>query len=299
MLPTTSRNTLSNVLEYNGELFLFDCGENTQIQIKKAKLSIGKISKIFISHFHGDHTNGLSGLLQTLSNTQDVTNVEIHGPKNTKKYIYHILNSSIFKPSYELKIFEHIPQKGEIKQIIKTGNYSINCAKLSHSVPCLGYSFIENDTINVYTEKLKEYKIDKDIEKILKLKHGQDIEINNEKVKNSKLTYLKKGIKVSFVFDTRPCKEISLLVKNSDYLIMEATFNYKQHFSKAQEFDHMSALETAQIANDNNIDNLIITHFSQRYKDIDELEEEAKEVFENTTSAFDLMKINLKNKKTN
>jgi len=293
MVPTKARNHLSVALEYNGNIMLFDCGEGTQLQIKKMKLPIGKIRKIFISHWHGDHTLGLGGLIQTLTNTQGVEKIEIHGPIKTKTFIDNIIKSSIFEMKIKIDVFEHKPKENEILKILETNEYEINIAKLKHSVPCIAYSFKEKDTLNVDKEKAKELGLENS-PMLARIKMGLPIEIKGKQIKPQDLTYNKPGKKISFVFDTRPCPEINLLVENSNYLVMEATFIYKLHANKAEEFDHMSAKETAIIARENNVENLIITHFSQRYKDTKDIEAEAKEEFENTTSTEDLMTLKIK-----
>jgi len=293
MQPTKERSHISNALFYEGEIFIFDCGENTQLQIKKAKLPIGSITKIFISHWHGDHTLGLNGLMQTLSNTENFKYLEIHGPPQSKKFISHMIKSTIFKPKFEYKIFEYKLNDTQIKKIVDNEKYEIFTTKLNHSVPCLGYSFVEKNTINLDKKKLIDLKIEKDIKKLTDLKKGLDIKILDKNYKNKFFTYIKKGVKICFVFDTRPCKNIDKLILNADYLIMEATFLYKTHKKKAIDYDHMSSFETAKIAKKNKVKTLIITHFSQRYNG-DELLEEAKKVFENTIQAKDLLRIMIK-----
>ena len=293
MVPTKERNHIATALEYEGNVFLFDCGENTQLQIKKAKVPMGKVRKIFLSHWHGDHVVGLPGLLMTLGNTDGVEKIEIHGPKKTKDYIYHMRRACIFDAKINLEVHEHNPKKGEIVNIIDNNKYEINIAKLNHSVPCIAYSFKEKDSLNIDKVKAAELKLENS-PKLAQLKEGIDIEHEGKKIKAKDVTYLKQGKKISFVFDTRPCKEIDMLVKDSDYLVMEATFIYATHAHKAEEYDHMSARETAEIAAHNNVKNLVITHFSQRYKDISEIEAEAKEFFENTTAAYDLMSLKVK-----
>lgn len=293
MVPTKDRNHIAVALEFNGNIFMFDCGEAAQNQIKKMKLPIGKIKKIFISHWHGDHTLGLGGLIQTMMNTDNIEVIEIHGPIDSKKYVKNILNSSIFDIKVPVNVFEHIPKKGEIIKIIETGTYEINCVKLNHSTPCIGYSFKEKDTLNVDMEKAEKLGLSQS-PMLARVKMGLDIEVEGKKIKSTDITYAKEGLKVAFVFDTRPCPEINLLVKNSDYLVMEATHIYSKHAQKAEETDHMTARESAEIAAENDVRNLYITHFSQRYKDIKEIEEEAKEFFENTTSTYDLMTVKLK-----
>lgn len=293
MVPTKDRNHLSVGLEYNGDIFLFDCGEGTQLQIKKMKLHLSKIKKIFISHWHGDHVLGLPGLLMTLSNTDNVENIEIYGPKNSKEYIYNLKKSMVFDARINIKVFEIEPKKDELLTIIENRNYKIVSANLNHSVPCIGYSFIEKDLINLDKEKLK--KIGLENSSILaRAKLGLDIEYKNKKIKNLDITYIKKGRKISFIFDTRPCKGADLIANNSNYLIIEATYLFKNHAKKAEEYDHMSAKESAIVALENNVDNLILTHFSQRYTDLDEILAEAKEIFENTTLTYDLMKLKIK-----
>ena len=293
MVPTKDRNHLATALEYNGSLFLFDCGENTQKQIKIMKLPIGKIKKIFISHWHGDHVLGLPGLIQTLSNTEGVDSLEIHGPKDSKKYIDHMIKCSITSKLMPIKVFEHKPKENQVLNIIDNNDYEINVAKLNHSVPCIAYSFKKKDTLNIDKQKAKKYGLEES-PLLSRAKMGLDIEYNDQIIKYQDLTYTKPGIKISFVFDTRPCKEINLLVKDSDYLIMEATYIYETHKDKAEEYDHMSAKETAEIAAENNVGTLLITHFSQRYKDIKDIESEAKEYFENTISAYDYFTYKLK-----
>jgi ribonuclease Z len=293
MMPTKDRNHIGNALQYEENLFIFDCGENTQTQIKKMKLPFGKIKKIFISHWHGDHVIGLPGLLMSLGNTQGIEKIEIHGPKKSKEYISHLKKSCIFDSKINIDVYEHSPKENELKTIIDNSQYEIKCVSLNHSVDCIAYSFAEKDSINIDKLKAKKYGIEKS-PLLARIKMGLDIEYNGKKIRVEDLAYIKKGKKISFVFDTRPCKEIDLLISDSDYLVMEATYLFSKHSQKAEEYDHMSAKETAQVALDNGVKNLVITHFSQRYKDVKELEDEAKEIFKNTIAANDLMTIKIR-----
>ena len=293
MMPTPERNHLSVCLELNGELLLFDCGEHTQLQIRKMKLPLSHISRIFISHWHGDHVLGLPGLLMSLSNTQNSQTVEIHGPKGTLDFIHHMRKSMIFDAKIELKVFEHTPKKDSIREIIKTPKYTVSCVNLNHSVPCIAYSVKEPDVLNIDTKKAKSYGLESS-PLLARAKMGLDIEHKGELIKAKDITYAKIGNKYSFIFDTRPCKAVEILAKDSTYLVMEATFLYKEHAHKAEEYDHMSAKETAEIALNCNVKELYITHFSQRYKEVDEIEEEAREIFENTHTTEDLMSVKIK-----
>lgn len=295
MVPTKDRNHLSVALEHEGNIYLFDCGESTQKQIKTMKLPIGKIKKIFISHWHGDHTLGLGGLIQTLSNTDNMEKIEIHGPQDSKTYVDHILKSSIFESKIKIDVIEHIPKEKETIMIYENSEIEIKCAKLSHSVPCLGYLYKIKDKLNIELEKLN--KIAPELEKsplLSTLKMGLPIDYQGKRITPEEVTYTKDGKSVAFIFDTRPCTGINLLAKNVNYLVIEATHLYTKHSNKAEETDHMTAKESAEIALENDVETLIITHFSQRYKDIKPLEDEAKEIFPNTITTHDLMTIKLK-----
>lgn len=293
MMPTQDRNHLSVALELNGELMLFDCGEHTQLQIKKKKLPLSHFKRIFISHWHGDHVLGLPGLLMSLGNTQGVESIEIHGPKGTLSYIEHMKQSMIFDSKLDLQVFEHTPKNKELQTIISTSQYKIECVSLNHSVPCLAYSLKEHDVLNIDTKKAKEFGIEKS-PLLARTKMGLSIEHNDQTITPEEITYLKKGLKITFIFDTRPCDEAKLIAQESNYLVMEATFLYKEHAHKAEEYEHMSGKETAELAQDSNVENLYITHFSQRYKDVEVILEEAKEYFEKTYLTHDLMSVSLK-----
>lgn len=293
MVPSKDRNQIATALEYQGDLFIFDCGEGTQNQIKKMKLPIGKIKKIFISHWHGDHVLGLNGLVQTLTNTDNVHKIEIHGPVNSKKFVKNMLNSTVFDSRIPIDVYEHTPKEGEVVKILENSSYEVYCSKLNHSIPCNAYSFQEKDTYNVDKEKASKLGLEQS-PMLARAKMGLPIEVDGKTIQPEEITYLKKGLKISFVFDTRPCIGADIIAKDADHLIMEATFVYATHAHKAEEYDHMSAKETAEIARANNVKHLIITHFSQRYKDIKEIEAEARETFQNTTSTYDLMTLRLR-----
>lgn len=294
MVPTKDRNQIGTILEHNGNLFVFDCGEGFQRQLKIMKLPIGKIKKIFISHWHGDHVLGLNGLVQTLSNTQNVEKIQIYGPKNSKKYVKSMLNSTYFEQKIPIEVFEFEPKDNEKIKIIDNLKYEIYCAKLKHSIDCIGYLYKEKDSLNIDKEKLKKYNILENNPILKRIKMNLPIQINDKKILPSQITYKKKGLKISFIFDTRPCQGINLLSSNCDYLVIEATHLFSKHSQKAEETEHMSAKESAEIALENNVKNLILTHFSPRYSNIDLLEDEAKQIFENVILSYDFQTIKLK-----
>lgn len=289
MVPTKERNPLSVFLSYKADGILFDCAEGTQRQMDFAGISRTNVTKILISHWHGDHVIGLLGLFQTIGNAVPNQRIELYGPKGTKKHIKSLLESCVQDFKVDLKVKELSPK--DVDKFLETEDYELYCTKLEHSVPCLGYSFAEKDRRNIDVSYLRKNKI-KEGPHLEKLKDGKDIVFEGKKISSKEATYIVPGKKISYVIDTVPNQNAIKLAKNSDILICEATYLHKLQ-EKADKHRHMTAQEAGQIASQAGVKELIITHFSQRYKQADELVEEARAIFPNTKAAFDLMKIKL------
>ncbi|HIH39195.1 TPA: ribonuclease Z [Candidatus Woesearchaeota archaeon] len=289
MVPTKERNPLSVFLSYKGDGILFDCAEGTQRQMDMAGISRVKVKKILISHWHGDHVAGLIGLFQTIGNQAENPKIELFGPKGTKKFINNLLNSCAFDVKVDLKVKELNPKK--VDKFLETDDYELYCTKLEHSVPCLGFSFVEKDRRNIDVSFLRKNKI-KEGPYLENLKEGKDITYEGKKIKAKDATYSVRGKKISYVIDTVFTQNAVKLAKNADLLICEAT--YMNNLSeKAEKNRHMTAQEAGQIASQAEVKQLVLTHFSQRYKQVNELVDEARVIFPNTKAAFDLMKISL------
>ncbi|PLW80878.1 ribonuclease Z [Candidatus Woesearchaeota archaeon] len=287
MVPTKERNHYSIYAEYDGQGILFDCGEGTQRQMKITGIKPSKISKIFISHWHGDHVLGIPGLLQTMGANQYEGKLQIFGPKGTKEKIMNMFKVFIFDNKIELEVID-IEKDGII---LNTKDYLVETYKLEHSVETYGYKFIEKDKINidiVKTEKigLKEGPV------MGKLQRGEDIEFEGKKYKNSELTKIKKGKVLGIISDTRFTSNCYKIAENADLLISEASYGDDKE-NKAEEYFHLTSKQAGLIASNSNVKKLILTHFSQRYTTTSELEEEARTVFDNTVCAYDFMKTNL------
>ncbi len=285
--PTKDRNHTAVLLRYGAEALLFDCGEGTQRQIRIAKESPMKITKIFITHWHGDHVLGLGGLLQSSSMNNRKEPMEIYGPKDTRTRMDHLLKTCEFVPSFEIKIKEI--DTDEPKVICEGDGYFVKAVNGEHKIPCLSFAFEENP----------RYKINKDFVDsnrlqgnpgLNDLQRGKDITINGKKIKAKDVTYEVKGKKVSYVVDTVPTKGIAELATESDILISEATF-LNEIKEKSTEHGHMTAKTAGKLAKGAKAKQLIITHFSQRYKTTKELLDEARRSFKNTIAASDFMEI--------
>jgi len=287
MRPTKERNHSCIILEHNKENIMFDCGEGTQRQMKIAGIDFNRISTILISHWHGDHVLGIPGFIQSLAAQNYSGTLHIYGPKGTKKRINAMFKAFVFDN----------PLKIEIKEIKKDGiflekdEYTIAAYKLEHSTPCIGFVFKEADKRKIKTDFIAKLGIPHG-PLLGKLQEGKDILFNGKKIKAEDATTLIEGKKIGYIADTAVCEGCAKIAKNADLLISESTHASNLE-DKAEEYQHLTAKQAGLIALHNNAKKLILTHFSQRYKNTKELEEDAKTHFDNVICAYDFMKIKL------
>jgi ribonuclease Z len=287
MVPTKERNVSGHYLDYKGEGILFDCGEGTQRQMNIAGINRNKVKKILITHWHGDHVSGLVGLIQTLGNKEEEHSLLVFGPKGTKQRMKHLLNSCIFENKVEIKIKE-LDFKNT-KTFYENEDYLIQAINVYHSVPVVAYRFVEKDKIKVNMAKLKRMGV-KEGTHIKALQEGKNMEYEGKKYKLEEFTSVLKGKTFAYVPDTDFGPNCIKIAENVDVLLCESTYGDK-YVEKARKRKHLTSKEAAQIASQANAKKLILTHFSQRYKNIKEVLGDAKDVFPNTEAAFDFMKI--------
>lgn len=286
MIPGVKRNHTSIFLNYKGENILVDCGEGTQRQLRKAKLNLCKLTRILITHQHGDHVLGIPGLLQTLSLSEYNKTLFIYGPQGIKIFMKNLLKTFIFKLNYKIKI-EEVEGK-----FLETEDFYIEAKKMTHGIPCNAYVFVEKEGIRINKEKLKKSKLPSS-ELLRKLKQGKDIFYKGKKYSVKNLTFKEKGKKISFVLDTSLNKRISPFVKNSDLLICGASFGSELE-SKAKEKKHLTSGQAGKIARASNSKKLVLTHISQRYeKNLKKFLGDAKKIFKNSQLAndFDIFEV--------
>lgn len=287
MVPTKDRNHQSIYLERDGTGFLFDCGENTQRQLKIAKIKPSKISYIFISHWHGDHVLGLPGLIQTMAANNYEKTLHIFGPKSTKIRFENMQKTFIFDNKIDIKIHEIENNKN----ILEKHDFKIKSFLLNHGIETYGFKFIENDKINIDKTKLKELNIP-DGPHLIKLQNKQDIIIKDKKHHWKDLTTSKPGKIFGIISDTKITDNCYEIAKDCNLLFSECTYMQK-HVEFAEKYFHLTAKQISKIALQSDVKKLILLHFSQRYKTTDEIESETKEIFENSICAFDFIKISL------
>ena len=284
------RNHPSIALKAFGEVMLFDCGEATQKQMLHTNVSPMKISKIFISHLHGDHILGLPGLLQSLGLLGRENKLTIYGPEGL-----NIVRDSIFSLGYCK--FEFPIEFIEIGSgtVVETEEYVIKAQFVQHNVPNLAYSIEEIKKPRFLREKAIELGVPVG-PYFGRLHNGEEIEIDGRIIKPEQvLGEPRKGIKITYSGDTIPCEEMIEFAKDSTLLIHESTF-VKEDYQNAIEHFHSTSVDAANIAKQSNSKELILTHISTRYDDKynEIMLNEAKEIFENTRLAHDFMDIKLR-----
>jgi len=283
-IPSKTRNHPATLLSYKGENILFDCGEGTQRQFRKAGINPGKVTKILISHWHGDHVLGIPGLLQTLAFSDYKKTLDIYGPKGTKNFIREIFKTFVFSGKINIKTYE-IDKEGIF---FEGEDFYLESKHMTHRAPCNAYNFILNAKIRIDKEKLKKLGIESGPH-LQGLKIGEDIKFKGKKYKAKNLIFTEPGKKISVVMDTRVNGAIPEFVKESDVLVIESTYDAVSE-ELAEQHKHMTSKQAATVAKKAKVGKLILTHISQRYsKDPEKLVREAKKIFgKNVLLARDL-----------
>ena len=240
-IPTARRNHTAMLLEYKNENILVDCGEGTQRQFRKLKLNPCKLTRILITHWHGDHVLGLPGLFQTLALNNYNKTLYVYGPKGTKKFISFIYNMFVFSGKIKIQV-----EEVEKSKFLETPDFYIESLPLEHGTFTNGYSFVEKDRLRIDKNKLKKLKIPSS-PLLSELQQGKNIKLNNRTIKSSDVTFLQKGRKLSFVLDTQICDNCEKLAKNSDILVTESTYADSEK-ELAKEYRHLTASQAATIA---------------------------------------------------
>ncbi|MEM3373773.1 MAG: ribonuclease Z [Candidatus Woesearchaeota archaeon] len=284
MVPTKERNHQSIFLFYKGEGILIDCGEGTQRQMKIADIKFSKINKILISHWHGDHVLGLPGLLQSINASGYEGKLLIYGPKETKERFFFMTKAFSFNLNFDYEIIEL-----KNKDVIESRDLIIETRELEHGIPCLGYSIKEKDIRKIRLNFVRKLGIP-DGPLLGELQNNKEIIWEGKKIHPDEATYIVKGKKVSIILDTNFCNNALELAKDSDLLISESVYP-DELYNKAEEYKHMTAKNAAYLASKSNSKKLILTHFSQRFKTIENILDEAKEIFPETYASYDLMKV--------
>ena len=281
-IPTSKRNHTGVLLSYGAENILIDCGEGIQRQFRIAKLNPCKITRILLTHKHGDHVFGLPGLLSTLSFSGYNKTLFIYGPRGIKKFMENFLNLVNVERNFKIEV------KEVSGKFFENENFYLEAQGMKHGIPTNAYNFVVKDKLRIDKKKLEKSKLPSGI-LIKNLKQGKDVTYEGKKFKSKDLTYLENGKKISFVFDTLNNEKIVSFVKNSNLLISDSSFGSDLE-DMATEHLHLTAQQCGKIAKKAKVGKLILTHISQRYEINKKfLLEDAKKEFKNVGLAKDFL----------
>lgn len=283
--PRTFTNPTAQVLDIKNRLFLIDCGEGTQVQLRKNKIKFSKINHIFISHLHGDHCYGLIGLISTFMLLNRTTDLYIYGPKGIKELVTVQLRLSHSWSSYGL--FFHELEATTSQIIYEDEKVLVATIPLKHRIYTNGFLFKEKrNERKLHLEAVQKWGIDTCFYQ--NIKNGKDIILDDGTfLPNSTLTFDPDPPKsYAFCSDTMYHESIIPLIEGASVLYHEATFLESEH-EKAQKTMHATAIQAATIASKAGVGKLILGHFSTRYENIDLFKQEAETVFSNVETADD------------
>lgn len=283
--PLENAHTTSQVLEVKDHLFLIDCGEGTQIQLRQQKIKFSRIKHIFISHLHGDHFYGLVGLVSTFRLLGRTADLHIYGPKGIKEVL--TLQLKLANSWTDYNLFFHELEKKESELIFEDDSLKIHTIPLDHRVYTNGFLFEEKPGLRrLDKEKIKNYNIPHYDFQNLKL--GKDLVLEDGTVlKNETVTLDPNPIKrYAFCSDTAYNESIAPLIKEVDLLYHEATF-LNAHENLAKKTKHSTAEQAAKIAQLAQVNRLVLGHFSSRYREKNNFIAEASPFFDAVELAAD------------
>ena len=287
--PTERRGLSCVCLERDGEILMFDAGESAQISYMKSGLGWNKKMKIFVTHLHGDHCVGILGLLQTMSMQNRTETLEIFGPSGIEEFIAANIKVLNFGLSFPVLINIIKDEK-----IIDNEKFSIYTCKANHSITAYSYLFEEKDKPGRFNvEKAKKLGIPEG-ESWGELQNGNQIKNNGKTIKPEQVLGEKRpGKKIGISGDTMPTDELEKFFNECDYLVFDSTF-LDEEKQRAQDTCHSTAKQAATLGKNAKIKNLILTHFSTRYKDEVGHLNEAREIHNSVITARDLLEIEIK-----
>jgi ribonuclease Z len=285
-VPSKFRNLPSVLLRRGPELLLFDCGEGTQRQFMQAKAGTNRKMRIFISHMHGDHVFGLPGLLHSLSFMGRTRELEIVGPKGISQLIKSVNKAVKFYAEFPLSVREV-----RTGRVVNEPEYEVKATQAKHGIECLAYAFQEKPKPGRFDPaKARRFGIPEG-PLWKKLQSGKSIRIGNRRIQSHLVVGTpRRGVKVTYAVDTRPCESVVKLAARSDLLIHDSSFE-EAAAQKAIEYGHSTAREAAAVAKRSGVRKLVLYHISAMYEDATPLLVQARKVFPNTLLGQDMAAI--------
>ncbi|WP_329435296.1 ribonuclease Z [Streptomyces sp. NBC_01280] len=265
-VPTRHRNHNGYLLRWDGEGILFDPGEGTQRQMLRAGVAAHDLDRLCVTHFHGDHSLGLAGVIQRINLDRVPHPVTAHYPRSGQRFFDRLRYATAYRESVALA---EEPVGGEGGVLAETPSYTLDARRLSHPVESYGYRLVEPDGRRMLPGRLAERGIS-----------GPDVGILQREgslrgVTLDDVSELRRGQRFAFVMDTRLCDGVNELAEGCDLLVIESTFLDGDH-QLASDHGHLTAGQAARVAAEGGVRHLVLTHFSQRYSDPDEFERQAR-----------------------
>lgn len=279
-LPTTRHLATSQIVDLRDKLYMIDCGEGTQVQMRRMRVRFGRLAHIFISHLHGDHCFGLPGLISTLGMLGRTGELVVHGPKEVETYLRPVMD--LFCRGMEFEVHFNPVDTRSHSLVMEDRSLSVYSIPLKHRIPTCGYLFAEKPKeAHIIREMTDFYQVP--VRCMKDIKQGQDyVTPEGEVVPNSRLTRPAAPPKrYAFCSDTAYNRSIIPIIEGADLLYHEATFA-ECDLARAKETFHSTARQAAEIARDAHVKRLVIGHYSARYEDLSELHREAEAVFPGT-----------------
>jgi ribonuclease Z len=283
-VPTRHRNHNGYFLRWDREGILFDPGEGTQRQMTFAGVSSSSITRICITHLHGDHCLGLPGIIQRLSLDRVEHPIDLYYPASGQEYIDRLRTASIFYDVTNIRCHP-ISEDGVV---LSTPAFDLVARRLDHGVDSIGYQVIEPDGRRIVPELLSQFGIAGP--RVSELQRIGHLDVDGARVNLADVSESKIGQRFAFVMDTRVCENATMLAERADLFVCESTFTSADE-QLATSYGHLTSTQAAVIARDAEARQLVITHFSQRYEDTSQLLTEATAVFPNVIAAYDLLQV--------
>jgi ribonuclease Z len=279
-VPTRYRNHNGYLLRWDEHGLLFDPGEGTQRQMIFAEVTVTQVTKILITHFHGDHCLGLAGISQRISLDRVPHEIEVYFPRSGRKYYDRLRKASVY---HDVSDVRPCPIDGD-GVIHENEKFQISCARLDHAVEAYGYRLEEHDGRTMLPEKLAEAGVRGPMIKQL-ITQGE-LEIDGRTVRLDDVSVHKPGQSFAFVMDTRMCDAAFEISKNVDMLVCESTYLSSEE-KEAHAHGHLTARQAATIAKESGARRLVLTHFSQRYGSLKPFLDEAREIHDDVIAVRD------------
>lgn len=290
--PTPKRNTAALALVYGGETILFDCGEGTQIQIMKSEVRASRFRAICLTHFHGDHVNGLPGLLGTMGLNGRREPLEVVAPRGLDRWLSTLRQVGILNPSFRIDVVDQRSQSDGSDVVLRGDTWRVRSCQADHRVPCVAYRFEEDDLPG---------RFDIDTARELgippgplygRLQRGESVELPDGRVIASEAVMgaTRRGRSIVYITDTRPTDALLAFAEGADLLIHEATYSDDEE-EMARARYHSTARQAAIVARDAGVKQLYLTHFSTRFATTAPLVAEARAVFSATKAAREFKEV--------